>query len=83
MNDQSHQIPAQLQTGRDVGMQLMDMALLEAIQAKQIDPDDAFRFANDKRKFSRFVTDTSLVPVLEGDARASFEVLESDGTLDR
>jgi twitching motility protein PilT len=83
MNDQSHQIPAQLQTGRDVGMQLMDMALLEAIQAKQIDPDDAFRFANDKRKFSRFVTDTSLVPVLEGDASASFEVLESDGTLDR
>ncbi len=82
MNDQSHQIPAQLQTGRDVGMQVMDMALLEAIEAKQIDPDDAFRFANDKRKFQRFVTDTSLVPVLEGDASASFEVLETDGTLD-
>ena len=83
MNDQSHQIPAQLQTGKDVGMQMMDMALLEAIEAKQIDPDDAFRFANDKKKFQRFVTDTSLVPVLEGDASASFEALESDGTLDR
>ncbi len=83
MNDQSHQIPAQLQTGRDVGMQVMDMALLEAIEAKQIDPDDAFRFANDKRKFQRFVTDTSLVPILEGDASASFEAIESDGTLDR
>jgi twitching motility protein PilT len=83
MNDQSHQIPAQLQTGKDVGMQMMDMALLEAIEAKQIDPDDAFRFANDKKKFQRYVTDTSLVPVLEGDASASFEALESDGTLDR
>jgi twitching motility protein PilT len=83
MNDQSHQIPAQLQTGKDVGMQMMDMALLEAIEAKQIDPDDAFRFANDKKKFQRFVTDTSLVPVLEGDASASFEALDSDGTLDR
>jgi twitching motility protein PilT len=83
MNDQSHQIPAQLQTGKDVGMQMMDMALLEAIEAKQIDPDDAFRFANDKKKFQRFVTDTSLVPVLEGDASASFETLETDGTMDR
>jgi len=83
MNDQSHQIPAQLQTGKDVGMQLMDMALLEAIEAKQVDPDDAFRFANDKRKFQRFVTDTSLVPILEGDASASFEAIESDGTINR
>ena len=83
MNDQSHQIPAQLQTGKDLGMQVMDMALLEAIEAKEIDPDDAFRFANDKRKFQRFVTDTNMVPVLEGDASASFEALETDGTLDR
>jgi len=83
MNDQSHQIPAQLQTGKDVGMQMMDMALLEAIEAKQIDPDDAFRFAIDKRKFQRFVTDTSLVPVLDGDASASFEALDTDGTLAR
>ncbi len=83
MNDQSHQIPAQLQTGRDQGMQVMDMALLEAIEAKEIDPDDAFRFANDKRKFQRFVTETSMVPVLEGDSSASFEALETDGTLDR
>ena len=83
MNDQSHQIGAQLQTGKDQGMQVMDAALLEAIEAKEIDPDDAFRFANDKRKFQRFVTDTSLVPVLDGDASASFETLETDGTLDR
>ncbi len=83
MNDQSHQIPAQLQTGRDFGMQLMDMALLEAIEAKEVDPDDAYRFASDKRKFQRFVTDTSLVPVLEGDASESFEAIESDGMINR
>ncbi len=63
--DQTHQIPSQLQTGKDQGMQLMDQSLLDAISAKLIDPDDAIRFANDKRKFSRFVTDTDMVPELE------------------
>ncbi|HET6629959.1 MAG TPA: PilT/PilU family type 4a pilus ATPase [Woeseiaceae bacterium] len=65
MTDQSHQIPAQLQTGRDVGMQLMDQALLAAIEAGEVDPDDAFRYAQDKRKFKRFVTDTGILPTLE------------------
>ncbi|MDH3429792.1 MAG: PilT/PilU family type 4a pilus ATPase [Gammaproteobacteria bacterium] len=63
--DQTHQIPSQLQTGRDLGMQLMDQALLDAINKKQIDPDDAYRFATDKRKFSRFVTDTEVVPIID------------------
>ena len=57
MTDQTHQIPAQLQTGRDQGMQLMDQALLDLIQRKEIDPDDAFRFASDRGLFQRFVTD--------------------------
>ena len=61
MTDQTHQIPAQLQTGKDLGMQMMDQALLDAIQRKQIDPDDAFRFATDKGLFQRFVTDTSVL----------------------
>ena len=63
--DQTHQIPTQLQTGKDLGMQLLDQALLEAINAKQVDPDDAYRFANDKKKFARFVTDKDLVPTLD------------------
>jgi twitching motility protein PilT len=63
--DQTHQIPSQLQTGRDRGMQLMDSALLDAITAKEIDPDDAYRFANDKRKFQRYVTNTDLVPLID------------------
>ncbi len=63
--DQTHQIPSQLQTGRDQGMQLLDSALMEALNAKQIDPDDAYRYANDKRKFTRFVTDTEMVRTLD------------------
>ena len=51
--------------GKDLGMQLLDQALLEAINKKQVDPDDAYRFANDKKKFHRFVTDTEMVPTLE------------------
>ena len=83
MKDQSHQIPAQLQTGKDVGMQLMDMSLLQAIEARQVDPDDAFRFANDKRKFQRFVTDMSLVPAIDTSTTGSFESIESGGTIER
>ncbi len=65
MTDQTHQIPSQLQTGRDLGMQSMDQALLAAIQAKEIDADDAYVYANDKRLFSRYVTDTSILPKLD------------------
>jgi twitching motility protein PilT len=67
MTDQSHQIPSQLQTGRNVGMQLMDQALLQAIQKNQVDPDDAYRSAIDKKKFQRFVTDSDIVPTLDED----------------
>jgi twitching motility protein PilT len=61
-SDQTHQIPNQLQTGRDLGMQLMDQALLTAIAAKEIDPDDAYVYAGEKRLFQKYVTDTSMLP---------------------
>ena len=67
MGDQVHLIPSQLQTGKDQGMQMMDQALLDAVKAKEIDPDDAYRYAIDKKKLSRFVTDTSILPKLELD----------------
>ena len=63
--EQTHQIPAQLQTGKNVGMQLMDQALLDAVTEKLVDPDDAYRFANDAEKFERFVTDTTILPEME------------------
>jgi twitching motility protein PilT len=65
MTDQTHQVPAQLQMGKDIGMQLMDQALLEAIQNNEVDPDDAFRYAQEKKRFQRFVTDSSIMPVVD------------------
>ena len=65
MTDQSHQIPAQLQTGRDLGMQIMDQALLEAVEANQVDPDDAVRYALDTKRFQRFVTDSTMINALD------------------
>src|ERR1041384_4075257 len=62
MTDQTHQIPSQLQMGKDQGMQMLDQALLANVQAKEIDPDDAYVYASDKRLFSKFVTDTSVLP---------------------
>ena len=65
MTDQTHQIPSQLQTGKELGMQMLDQSLLTNVQAKEIDPDDAYVYANDKRLFSRFVTDTSVLPKMD------------------
>ena len=65
MSDQTHLIPSQLQTGKEAGMQLMDQALMEAIQRREIDPDDAYRFTTDKKQFARFVTDTGILPKLD------------------
>src|SRR5579862_1856566 len=65
MTDQTHQIPSQLQMGKEHGMQLMDQALLAAINAKQVDPEQAYNYANDKRQFQRYVTDLSGAPVAE------------------
>ena len=56
------QIPSTLQTGREAGMQLMDQALMEAIKNKEIDPDDAYVHAADKKQFQRYVTNPDLLP---------------------
>jgi twitching motility protein PilT len=66
--EQTHQIPSQLQMGRDHGMQLLDQALLAAITARTIDPDDAYNYASDKRAFQKYVTDTSMLPKLDATA---------------
>jgi twitching motility protein PilT len=63
--DQSHQIPAQLQTGRDSGMQLLDQALLAGVLAKELDPDDAYVYAADRKVLQRYVTDTSMLPKMD------------------
>jgi twitching motility protein PilT len=69
--EQTHQIPSQLQMGRDLGMQLLDQALLAAISARAIDPDDAYSYASDKRPFQKFVTDTSMLPKIDSSSSAT------------
>jgi twitching motility protein PilT len=61
MTDQSHMIPSQLQTGKELDMQTMDQALLAAIQARQIDPEDAFTYAQDKRLFTRYIAEGTAI----------------------
>jgi twitching motility protein PilT len=65
MTDQTHQIPSQLQMGKEHGMQLMDQALLAAIHAKEVDPEHAYTYASDKRQFQRFVSDMTGAPPIE------------------
>jgi twitching motility protein PilT len=50
------QIPQAMATGRRHGMQLMDQALLSLVQSGDVDPDEAYLRAIDKREFVRFVT---------------------------
>ncbi|HJX22557.1 MAG TPA: hypothetical protein VJ454_16285, partial [Steroidobacteraceae bacterium] len=68
--EQTHQIPTQLQMGRDLGMQLLDQALLAAITARSVDPDDAYTYAIEKRAFQKYVTDTSMLSKVDAAAPA-------------
>jgi twitching motility protein PilT len=59
------QIPGAIVTGRRIGMQLMDQALLTLVQSGDIDPDDAFLRATDKSDFARYVTRPELLNLVE------------------
>lgn len=48
------QIPGVISTGRRYGMQLMDQSLHRLVSAGDIDPDEAYRLATDKREFEAF-----------------------------
>ena len=61
MSEKTFQIPNQIQTGSTIGMQLKDQALLDALHAKEIDPDAAYLHAQDKKLFVKHVTDPTLV----------------------
>jgi twitching motility protein PilT len=54
-----------MQMGRDLGMSLLDQALLSAISAREIDPDDAYNYALEKKAFQKYVTDTSMLPKVD------------------
>jgi twitching motility protein PilT len=51
--------------GKEYGMQLLDQALLTAINAKEVDPEQAYLYASDKKQFQRYVTDLSGVSSAE------------------
>jgi twitching motility protein PilT len=49
------QIPSIIQTARRDGMQLMDQHLLDLLKTKQINPEEAYRCASDKKQFEQFL----------------------------
>src|SRR5260370_1634027 len=65
MTDQSHQIPSQLQMGKEYGMHLIDQSLLTAINAKEVDPEHAYTHASDKRQFHLSVSNITGPPPAE------------------
>lgn len=58
------QIPSAIMTGRRLGMQQMDQALLAMVRAGDIDPDEAFVKAQDRREFVPYLTDKSLLTLV-------------------
>lgn len=74
----THQIPSSMATGRRVGMQVMDQALLTLVRSGDIDPDDAFLRAQDKRAFLQYVNRPELRQVAE--AQTSRLALAEDKT---
>lgn len=55
------QINGAIQTGRRLGMQLLDQNLLALVKAGDVDPDEAFLKAIDNRELAHYVTDKSLL----------------------
>jgi twitching motility protein PilT len=51
----SHQIPSAIQTGKQFGMQTLDDAIMEHLNAKRISPEDAYNKCIDKQKFVGFL----------------------------
>ncbi|MBI4611037.1 MAG: Flp pilus assembly complex ATPase component TadA, partial [Candidatus Rokubacteria bacterium] len=51
----THQIPSIMQTGKKLGMQMLDDAILDVLQKKWISPEDAYDKAIDKSKFLQFL----------------------------
>jgi len=62
------QLPSTIATGRRSGMQLLDQALLELVRLGEVDPDEAFLRAVDKRELIPFVTKMELLDLVGGPA---------------
>ncbi len=64
------QISGAITTGKRLGMQLMDQAMLSLVRAGEIDPDEAFLRAEDKWGFAPFLTRPELLTMAHGDRAA-------------
>ena len=51
----THQLNSMIQTGKKFGMQSLDDAIMDHLQAKRIGADDAYAKSNDKSKFRPFL----------------------------
>ena len=51
----THQIPSMIQTGKKYGMQLLDDAIMEHLNAGRISPDEAYMKSNEKGRFRPFL----------------------------
>jgi twitching motility protein PilT len=63
-DNKTFQIPSAIATGRRSGMQLMDQALHELVRIGEIDPDEAFLKAHDKKELISFVTRMELLDLV-------------------
>jgi twitching motility protein PilT len=61
----THLISSAIATGRRLGMQLMDQMLLNLVQAGDIDPNEAFLKAQDKKEFVFYVTQPELLAMVD------------------
>ena len=51
----THQIPSIMQTGKKLGMQMLDDAILDVLNKKWISPEEAYDKCIDKPKFAQFL----------------------------
>ena len=58
-DDKTFQIPSMMQTGKSVGMQIMDESILALLQEEKITAQSAMDYANDPKRFTQFVTSSN------------------------
>ncbi|MBI3593300.1 MAG: type IV pilus twitching motility protein PilT, partial [Nitrospirae bacterium] len=51
----THQLPSEMQTGKNFGMQTLDDAIMELLLKKWISPEDAYDKSIDKQKFVQYL----------------------------
>ena len=61
----THQMASTMTTGRRLGMQLMDQALLTLVASGDLDPNEAYLKATDKKEFIFYVTRPELLTMID------------------